>query len=688
MRFFLAVYFHIFCTRANIAVMDLSSPISDLPKVGPILTRKFEKLGIKTIEDLLYHVPTRYVDHSQVVPISRARPEDTITIHAKIVSIKNIYSKRGLRMQIGSVEDPTGKLQVIWFNQPFLVKMLYPGKLVSLSGKVSFFNRRLCLTSPDYELLGGESGETLHTGRLVPIYPETAGLSSKWIRTLILKAEKELRDKDYLPETVLKRFHLAGGREAMRLVHFPKNLKEAEKGRERLAFDEVLKMQLKSLHRKINWKKNKVSNKLKIEKKLIYRYIESLPFELTDSQEKAIDEILTDMGKPVPMNRLLEGDVGSGKTVVAATGAFAAFANGYQTIIMAPTQILAMQHYETLKKIFEPFKIRVSLITSQIKSLEIGRSDIFVGTHALIHSKVSFDKVALVVIDEQHRFGVEQRQHLVKKTTSPHVLTMTATPIPRTIALTTYGDLDLSVLKEMPKGRQKIVTWVVPGSKRAASYEWMKKQITANKSQIFIVCPLIEDSETETLADVKSVTTEFTNLKIIFKKFNLGLLHGRMKPAEKNGVINDFRNGKTDILVATPVVEVGIDIPNATIMVIEASERFGLAQLHQLRGRVGRGEKKAYCLLFSNFSSGNAYRRLKAMEKSNSGFELAELDLAMRGPGEIFGTAQSGFPELKIASWNNYELIKNTKDLAEEILKNPSEYREITQKIEEFATSA
>ena len=374
------------------------------------------------------------------------------------------------------------------------------------------------------------------------------------------------------------------------------------------------------------------------------------------------------------MNRLLEGDVGSGKTVVAAVASFAVFLNGFQTIIMAPTQILASQHYETFKKLLTSFGVRISLITSDIKKSDLGRNDVFIGTHSLIHNKVSFDKVGLVVIDEQHRFGVEQRKHLVKKSGTPHTLTMTATPIPRTVALTSYGDLDLSVLTEMPKGRLKVTTWFVPETKRKGAYGWIKSQITNNKSQVFIVCPLIEDSEFETMADVKSVTTEFEKLKKIFGGLTLGLLHGRLKPNEKSQILKDFRSGKTDILVTTPVVEVGLDIPNATIMVVEAAERFGLAQLHQLRGRVGRSEKKSYCLLFSNVKYS---KRLRAMEKMHSGFELAELDLKIRGPGEIFGTAQSGFPELKVASWSNYLLIKKAKDIASDIVNNPSKYPKI-----------
>lgn len=670
--------------------MNLNSPIGDLPKVGPILTRKFEKLGINTVEDLFYHVPARYLDYSLVTTISKLRPDEIATIHTKIVSIKNIYSKRGLKMQIGSVEDATGKISVIWFNQPYLIKTLYPGRMVSLSGKVGFFSRKLTLTSPDFEILSDTDTPTLHTGRLVPVYPETSGLSSKWIRRVVQTAFglPDTIYRDFLPEEILKKYNLESLKEATSHVHFPKKLSQAEEGRKRLAFNELLNLQLKSQYRKIDWKKNKMGTRLIIDKLAISKFIGSLPFALTKSQEKTVEELLSDLSKPVPMNRLLEGDVGSGKTVVAAIGMFAAFTNGFQSIIMAPTQILAAQHYETLRKIFDPFKIRVSLITSDVKKVELGRSDVFVGTHALIHKKVKFDKVAFVVIDEQHRFGVEQRAHLIKKSRTPHVLTMTATPIPRTVALTAYGDLDLSVLTEMPAGRQKIVTWVVPEQKRADAYKWIESQVSDQKSQTFIVCPLIEDSETETLADVKSVTSEFINLKSIFSNLRLGLLHGRLKPKEKEKVLNDFRSGKTNILVTTPVVEVGIDIPNATIMVIEAAERFGLAQLHQLRGRVGRSDAKSYCLLFSNFHSGNAFSRLRAMERSHSGFELAELDLKMRGPGEIFGTLQSGFPELKIASWNNYEMIKDTKDLAEEIFKKPGQYPQIIQKIEKFALSA
>jgi len=617
--------------------------------------------------DLLNHVPTRYVDYSNLKSIKDVNPDEIVTIKGKIVSLKNIYTKRGLKMQIGSLQDNLEKIQIVWFNQPFLVKALYPSREVALSGKVSLFSGRPALVSPEYEILTNLHG-TVHTGKLVPVYPETSGITSKWIRTQIRKKfETEIgKIKEFLPKKILQASHLAGVKAAYRFVHFPKNLEEAEIGRKRLAFNELLNLHLKSEYRKTNWRKNKTTNKLEIDQSIVQDFIQSLPFELTNSQQTSVNEILEDLQKDYPMNRLLEGDVGSGKTIVAAIAAFVAFTNGYQSVFMAPTQILAQQHYDTLTKFFP--KLKISLITANsIKPKAY--SNIFVGTHALIHKKVEFNKVALVVIDEQHRFGVEQRAHLVKKSGTPHVLTMTATPIPRTIALTTHGDLDLSVLTEMPKGRQKVTTWVVPEQKRGGAYKWLRSLITDHHSQAFWVCPLIEQSEKESMRDIKNVTTEYQMLKGQMLNLKLGLLHGRLKAKEKQEVLENFRRGHVDILVTTPVVEVGIDIPNTTIMVIEAAERFGLAQLHQLRGRVGRGKKKSYCLLF-----GKPTRRLTAMTKMHSGFELAELDLKLRGPGEILGTKQSGFPELKVANWNNYELIKETKNLAEEIFKHPKEF--------------
>ncbi len=476
--------------------------------------------------------------------------------------------------------------------------------------------------------------------------------------------------------------------DAISKVHFPQNTSETEIGRKRLAFNELLFLQMQSLKRRRAWQRNRPSVTLKINAALMNQFIEALPFTLTESQKTAMQDIFKDLKKSYPMNRLLEGDVGSGKTVVAAAGAFLSFINGYQTVFMVPTQILAQQHYETLKKLLARFKVRINLVTSHDSRSDLGRADVFIGTHALMHKKVDFDQVGLVVIDEQHRFGVEQRAHLTTKAggkkSAPHVLTMTATPIPRSIALTLYGDLDLSTLNELPKGRQKIATWVVLPQKRERAYGWMKTQISKFKTQIFVVCPLIEESDKETMQQVKAATKEYEDLKKVFKDLNIGLLHGRMTVKAKNKALGDFRSRKIDILVATPVVEVGIDVPNATIMLIEGADRFGLAQLHQLRGRVGRGEKKSYCLLFSESKSQKVFSRLGAMTKIMSGFELAELDLRLRGPGEVFGTAQHGFPELKIARWTDIELIKNAKRAAEEVLENPQKFSPLFEKLKDM----
>ena len=646
--------------------MDLDSSVGEIPLVGPVYQKRLEKLKIRSIRDLLYHIPIRYNDFSQMAKISHCRVGETLTLRGSLNSLKNQYTKSGKKIQIAEVEDSTGKITIVWFNQPFLTRTLYPGTDLSLSGKIDWFGTKKAMVSPEYEItrLGAE---TVHTGKIVPVYPETYGVSSKWLRTKIklayLTCGEEI--KEYLPET----YGFITLPEAIMSIHFPNTLKDAEVARRRLAFDELYFLQSQSLKRKHAWQKNWAAYQLTINKLAIDKFKNSLPFTLTKSQDLAVNEILVDLKRSFPMNRLLEGDVGSGKTVVAATAAFAAFVNGYQTVIMAPTQILAQQHFNTLKQLFSRVSnsVKIKLVTSAT-SIEQSKSfDIFVGTHALIHQKLNLDKVALVVIDEQHKFGVEQREHLIKKSgqgrIAPHILTMTATPIPRTVALTFYGDLDLSTLTEIPAGRQRITTWVVPPEKREGAYGWIDSQITDHDSQVFVVCPLIEESKKETMKDVKAVTAEYKKLTRLFGKLKVGLLHGRLKAEEKTKVIKRFRNRDISLLVTTPVVEVGIDIPNATIMVVEAAERFGLAQLHQLRGRVGRGLSKSYCLLFAESPSEKALKRLNAMRQNLSGFELAELDLTLRGPGEIFGLRQHGIPDLKIASWRDIDLIKKAKEV-------------------------
>lgn len=643
----------------------LSKSVQELPYVGEAYAKKLGRLGIFRVWDLLHHVPSRYIDFRNVLAIASAHAGETATIRGEVLSVKNQYTKRGLNMQVVEISDATGSLNIVFFNQYYLLRTFEEGEVFSFAGTLSWWGRKLAMVSPEYER--AQAG--VHTGRLLPVYHETAGVSSKWLRKRISEVLANFAVEDFLSQEIRKNYNLLDLQEAFFAVHNPKNLQEAQAGKHRLAFNEVLLLHLQNIQRKKAWIKHTLPNRIAVHREKVGEFVQSLPFKLTTAQTKVVGEILEDLDKDQPMNRLLEGDVGSGKTVVAAIAAYAVYLGGGETIIMAPTQILATQHAHTLSLLFKNTTIKTTLITGATKK-EHTQADIYIGTHALIHRKVSFKKGALVIIDEQHKFGVEQRTHLVDKSgklgIAPHVLTMTATPIPRTVALTFYGDMDLSVIDEMPKGRMGITTWIVPPAKRAGAYDWIKKKVSAESSQVFVVCPLIEESEADTLREVKAVKKEYASLKKIFPDFKLGLLHGRLKAKEKDSAVAKFKAGKTNILVSTPVVEVGIDVPAATIMLVEGAERFGLATLHQLRGRVGRGKAKSYCLLMTERASDKATLRLEALTKAKTGFELAELDLKLRGPGEIFGSAQHGFPELKVANWADIELIKATKKVAAE----------------------
>lgn len=642
-----------------------------------------EKLGINKFEDFLFHVPFRYDDYSIISDIARLQPGEVVTIHGKVLAIQNQYTRNRFTIQKAKVQDETGAVDLVWFNQPYLTRAISEGDSIAVSGKVEGIPGKIQIKNPDYEI-----GETdfIHTGRLVPIYNETRGLSSKWIRRQVWKIINENEEdlNDYIPEIILSKNSLSNLKDALYKIHFPKNLEEVENARKRLSFDEFFLMQLAANSRKKEWKKRLKASKLETKKhlKAVEKLKKSLPFRLTNAQENAINEIFKDLSSDKPMNRLLEGDVGSGKTVVAAISMYLAYLNGFQSVIMAPTEILAGQHYKTISEILKLTKVKIALATGSKKE-NLDDFDILVGTHAVIQKKIKYKNLGLVIIDEQQRFGVEQRAILRDKGNNPHLLTMTATPIPRTIALTMYGDLDLSVLDELPKGRREIKTWIVPNIKRASAYEWIKKQIDENKSQVFIVCPFIEESET--MQGVKAAKKEFETLQNkIFKDYKLNLLHGKIKAREKDEILSDFKNQKFDILVATPVVEVGIDIPNADIIIIETSERFGLSQLHQLRGRVGRNDRQAYCLLFTDSENPETNQRLKAMEQTNIGAELAELDLKIRGAGEIYGTNQSGRGFLKIAKFSDVELIQQTKREAEQIIEQINDFPELKNKIEEI----
>lgn len=677
--------------------MKPEDPISAVPLIGPYYVYKLKKLGIETVKDLLYHIPTRYQDFSVVSPISLLQPGEKVTIQGQIISIRNVYTRSRKQIQTAILSDGQDTINITWFNQPFIVHTLPEGTYVSMSGTVGQYGRKKTLIAPQYEKMAGSTettthkpqltNQTIHTGRLVPVYPETSGLFSKWLRSRIAHVLPIVIEDitDTIPPNILKKYNLLPLKESITKAHFPENFKEAETAKRRLAFDELFELQLKSLVRKSQWKEKKIAHALHVDSEKIMEFINSLPFSLTKSQKKASREILRDLSREEAMNRLLEGDVGSGKTVVAALACYVAALNNFQSAIMAPTQILATQHFNTLNSLLKPHGIKVALITSVTRLASQGRSlqgyDIVVGTHTLVQKGISFKNLGFVAIDEQHRFGVRQRALLSERGAngrSPHILTMTATPIPRTVALTAYGDLDLSTLDESPAGRIKIKTWIVPPQKRESAYEWICDRVKNTDEQAFIVCPLIEESQKETMKSVKAASAEFEKLqKEVFPDLRLGLLHGKVKGKEKDEIMGKMKAGKIDVLVATPVVEVGIDIPSATIMMVEGAERFGLAQLHQLRGRVGRGTKQSYCLLFSDSRNPQVLRRLKSLEKSISGRELAEIDLEIRGPGELYGTAQHGYPELKVASFGDYELIKIAREAAEVVVGEIEKYPEL-----------
>ncbi|MBP8590866.1 ATP-dependent DNA helicase RecG [Candidatus Shapirobacteria bacterium] len=670
--------------------LTLADPVKKLPKINKSYLPKLKKLGIKTVEDLLYHFPSRHIDFSLVSKINQAQAGEILTIRGQIAKVTSEPKGRGKSIQRATIIDETGQINAVWFNQPYLVKSL-SGKTISLSGEVKQFNNRLILSSPDFEV-SSPYRKNIHTGRLVPVYPSTAGLSSRWLRWQINNALKLAADqiKEFLPPSLLLAQGFLNQQEAIRKIHFPENRIALEKARERLSFDELFCFQLAGFWRKARWQKERKAFPFQPHPKKVKAFLKTLPFSLTDAQKKAIKIILEDLSKNKPANRLLQGDVGSGKTIVAATASYVAFLNKRKTIFMAPTEILAQQHYQTLKKLLPQLKIGLLSSTSKKNT---NRADILVGTHALLFKKKLPENVGLLVIDEQHRFGVAQRSTLLEKGSQenlfPHLLTLSATPIPRTIALTFLGDLDLTYLDQMPPGRKPVKTWLIPAEKRSAAYAWAEKEIKENNQQALVICPLVEESEKEPLKNIKAATAEYEKLKDVFPSLRLALLHGRTKNQEKEKILKQFARGKIDILVTTPIVEVGIDIPGANLIIIEAADRFGLAQLHQLRGRVGRREKQAYCLLFASpQASQKSLKRLKLFGQTYSGLKLAQIDLEERGPGEIYGTAQHGFPQTKIASLTNAKLIekaqKMVNDFGPKFLKSPEKFSLLKKKLKDY----
>lgn len=662
-------------------MLSLNSPVGSVPKIGPKYKTLLKNLQIETVEDLLYHFPFRYDDYSKVKKINELMEGDTVTVTGVLEKIDNIFTRTGKRLTTGRFSDETGHIQLVWFNQHYLKKTLTVGSRYYLSGKVVTFSGKLCIITPELEEVA-QSGP-LNTGRMVPIYPETLGVSSKWLRSRINDVISLTQQKEKLPREILDKLALWDFENSINKIHFPSSQDEATKARKRFAFEELFLELLNVEKRKYEWSSSSSGIKIAKNDKKTAAFIGSLPFKLTNDQHNALDEILNDLQQTHPMNRLLEGDVGTGKTVVALIASYEAYLNGFSTLYMVPTEILANQHYETFKRLLPRLKIALQTGATAKDTKSTDRADIVIGTHALLFSKQKYENVGLVVIDEQQRFGVEQRGKIIElgsKDGVPHLLSMTATPIPRTLALTLYGDLSISVLRTHPNKQRKVTTKAVPEKKRLEIYEWVKQK----NEPTFVVCPLIEDSEALGMENIKAAEAEYFYLKKnVFQNVEMGLLHGRMKSKEKQEMIDKFRQGKIKVLVSTPVIEVGMDIPDATIMVIESAERYGLANLHQLRGRVGRGEKEGFCFAIMSNNSTQAFSRLKNLERIDNGIELAEVDMKIRGQGDIFGTMQHGYKRLKVADLNDLELLEKAKLAAQEYYPKLDSYPDLEEKLTE-----
>ncbi|MBT4153236.1 MAG: ATP-dependent DNA helicase RecG [Candidatus Magasanikbacteria bacterium] len=672
--------------------MMRTSSVSQLKGVGPTLERRLLSLGIRTIEDLLHHFPFRYEDYSSLLPIAEVPDDVPVTIKGKIELIANKRSPRkNAIITEAIIADNTSKMRVVWFGQPFLSKQLEAGDTVYLSGKISNdrFGRQMLSPTHEKEKKDGSAG-----ARILPMYPLTAGLTQKQLRNVLAQVTEVIDQvEDWVPEEVQERQELLPIKKAMKLIHFPSSMKDVAEAQKRIKFDEVFVLQVRAQMIRAQMKSAGAAQ-IPFSAEDTKAFIATLPFTLTADQKRSAWELFQDMEQSQPMNRLLEGDVGSGKTVVAAMTIDAAIRAGKQTVLMAPTEILATQHFASMKEYLP--NARVGLLTSSkvelstgsldtktkkstkesfLKLLKDGEIDLVVGTHAVISDGVAFADLAYAVVDEQHRFGVAQRKKIKdlsgNDATMPHFLSMTATPIPRSFALTLHGDLDISMMKQMPKGRKPVATQMVAPHNRDDAYRHIRQEIQ-NGHQAFVICPRIEQekdaderdalqkgSVIERGSDKKSVMSEYERLSnVVFPDLTVGYVHGKMRPKEKDAVMKDFADGKIAILVSTSVVEVGVDIPNATVMIIEGAESFGLAQLHQFRGRVGRSEHQSYCYAFLQYDSEKAVERLGYFAGTTDGFALAEFDLQMRGPGEVYGTSQSGMGQFRLATMMDVDLIK------------------------------
>lgn len=671
--------------------MELSSSLTVIKGVGPELAKKFAILGVQTIGDLLSYYPRRYDDFSNIEPIQDIKP-GMVTIKATIKQAKGRYVRRGMHVTEAVASDETGSVRLVWFNQPYRAAALKHDAEYFISGEFALRRQRLSIQNPSVELV---SEFPVNTARIIPVYRETKGLKSQLIRKTIKSCLPLIRNLgETLPGWIVSSQSLMNRAAAVEAMHFPTSTEVLMEARRRLGFEEVFELSLAALLNKYELLKEEAIE-VPFSEKLAQDFVSHLPFTLTDTQKKAVWQIYLDMQKSQPMNRLLEGDVGSGKTVVAAMAAVMAMRHGFQVAFMAPTEILAKQHAETLHDLLLPLALadRLALLVGGMSTAEkeatysmiaSGAVKLIVGTHALIQERVDMHRLGLVIVDEQHRFGVEQRKTLQKKAGHmPHVLSMTATPIPRSLALTLYGEMDITIMDSKPEGRRPIMTKIVSPNSRKQLYEAIDKEL-ADGRQMFVVTALIKESDA---LSVRSAEDVFEELRTgFFKHRRIGLLHGKMKPADKDEVMQQFIQHKIDILVSTTAIEVGVNVPNATVMLIENAERFGLAQAHQLRGRVGRSEYQGYCYLVMGDSS-EPSRRLRALEQTNDGFKLAELDLEIRGPGAIYGTEQHGQLDLRVAKLSDTKLIAAARHLAQEFIDRQEDllkYKYLYERVQEL----
>lgn len=648
--------------------------IGTIKSIGPAREKLFNKVGVYTVEDMLKYYPRAYEDRSKSKNICDVRDGENVLIKAcALTVVKNNRIRRGLSLQKLKVGDGTGVLEITWFNQDWIAKSYDISEDYYFFGEVKVKNHRVEMTNPVYEKC--DSAKLIN--KIVPIYPLTANLTQKIVQTTVAECVKAIPEiEESIPDYIREKYTLCGIDYAVENIHFPQCEEKHAYARRRLAFEELFYLQLAMRYLR---SRRKTHEGIKLtDKNYGYDFVASLPFTLTDDQLKVIGEISQDMSGQKPMNRLVQGDVGCGKTVVAAASMYIAVKNGYQAVMMAPTEILATQHFESLQSMFKGFGIRIVLLIGSMTAkqkreayelIKAGNADIIVGTHAVIQKDVEFEKLALVITDEQHRFGVKQRSALAEKGQHPHMLVMTATPIPRTLALILYGDLDVSSIKQLPPGRKPVDTFAVDENMRTRINNFMLKQIGQGR-QVYIVCPMVENSET--MEDLKSVTEFAQQLqKNVFTRYSVGVVHGKMPAKEKDRIMTEFYKGNIHVLVSTTVIEVGVNVPNANTMVIENAERFGLSQLHQLRGRVGRGEYQSYCIMFCDSNSDVARERMNIMTQTNDGFVISEKDLQIRGPGEFFGTRQHGLPEFKIANiYEDTDILVSSGQAAEYVVKH------------------